>query len=383
MCTPRTSEGQRVARCPSSSILQSSEDEETGQRPVTPMPRCSSLNHRLLGVQACASRITPSARRITPSASRIMPSARRMRQMTPEEKKDASYWDKRRKNNEAAKRSRERRRLSNFMLEGQLLALSEENTKLRAEMLWLQCRFGVAKGGQPAQASVHNLAPAALKSSLWGFRTNPASLLGEQRDLGDLLHGSRVSWTGASRSGSMGQNFQNPQSHSMSMAGSSGQPYYLRPQSHSRKRACLQPSEKNPQHPYSRTGGEEPGSTASYQLCSSKENPEAPEPQSSSKLSPVLPCQASPSFSASTHLPQGRFLPSLNNPSLCSSLVLPWGNPNLHLPPIYYNLPFYLPLQGGELLNHSLDPQQSFKSRSDGFSAELAHLRRYFLSENC
>ncbi|XP_023699831.2 uncharacterized protein [Paramormyrops kingsleyae] len=369
MCTPRTSEGQRVARRPSSSLLQSSEDEEVGQRPLASVPRRSSLTHRMLGLQGCTRRLTPSARR--------------MRQMTPEEKKDASYWDKRRKNNEAAKRSRERRRLNDFMLEGQLLALSEENTKLRTEMLWLQYRFGVAKDRQPAQASLHNVAPAALKSSLWGFRTNPASLLGDQQDLGDLLHGSRVSWTGASTSSSMGQNFQNPQNHSMLMAGSSGQPYYLQPQSHSRKRACLQPFEKTPQHPYSGTDGEEPDSSASYQLCSSKENPEAPEPRSSSKLPPVPPCQAPPSFSASAHLPQSRFLPTLNNPSLCSSLVLPWGNPNLHLPPIYYNLPLCLPLEGRELLNHSLDPQQSFKSRSDAFSAELAHLRRYFLSENC
>ncbi|XP_048832846.1 NFIL3 like protein [Brienomyrus brachyistius] len=363
MCALRSSEGHHAALRPSSSFLQTSEDEEMGQRPLTSVPRRSSLTHRLLGLQGCARRITPSRRR--------------MRQMTPEEKKDASYWDKRRKNNEAAKRSRERRRLSDFMLEGQLLALSEENTKLRTEMLWLQCRFGVAKDGQPAQAPLHNLAPAALKSSFWGFGTNPGSLLGEQKDLGDLLQGSRVSWTGASTSNGIGQNFQNPESHPMYMAGSSGQPYYLQPHSHSRKRACLQPYEKTLQHPYSRTGGEEPDSTANYQLCSSKENPGAPEPQPSSKLSPVLPHQAPPSFSASSHLPQSRFLPSLNNPSLCSSLVLPWGNPNLHLSPIYYNLPFYLPLEGRELLNHSL------KTRGDAFSAELAHLRRYFLSESC
>ena len=37
-------------------------------------------------------------------------SCRRKREFISDEKKDASYWEKRRKNNEAAKRSREKRR---------------------------------------------------------------------------------------------------------------------------------------------------------------------------------------------------------------------------------------------------------------------------------
>lgn len=69
--------------------------------------------------------------------------SRRKREFTPEEKKDASYWEKRRKNNEAAKRSREKRRANDFMLETRLVALSEENAALRAELLALNLRYGL------------------------------------------------------------------------------------------------------------------------------------------------------------------------------------------------------------------------------------------------
>lgn len=72
---------------------------------------------------------------------------RRKREFTPEEKKDASYWEKRRKNNEAAKRSREKRRVSDYMLETQLVALSEENAALRAELLALKLRYGLLSSG--------------------------------------------------------------------------------------------------------------------------------------------------------------------------------------------------------------------------------------------
>ncbi|KAM6236047.1 NFIL3 like protein [Porphyrio hochstetteri] len=61
----------------------------------------------------------------------------------PDEKKDNMYWEKRRKNNEAAKRSREKRRLNDFAMESQLAALSEENAILRTELLSLKLRFGL------------------------------------------------------------------------------------------------------------------------------------------------------------------------------------------------------------------------------------------------
>ncbi|XP_067418171.1 NFIL3 like protein [Emydura macquarii macquarii] len=69
--------------------------------------------------------------------------SRRKREFMPDEKKDTMYWEKRRKNNEAAKRSREKRRLNDFAMESQVTALSEENTLLRAELLSLKLHFGL------------------------------------------------------------------------------------------------------------------------------------------------------------------------------------------------------------------------------------------------
>lgn len=74
---------------------------------------------------------------------------RRKREFTPDEKKDASYWEKRRKNNEAAKRSREKRRANDYMLETRLVALSEENAALRAEVLALKLRCGLLTSSPP------------------------------------------------------------------------------------------------------------------------------------------------------------------------------------------------------------------------------------------
>ncbi|MBN3323025.1 NFIL3 protein, partial [Atractosteus spatula] len=65
----------------------------------------------------------------------------------PDEKKDASYWEKRRKNNEAAKRSREKRRVNDFVLESRLLALGEENA----------VRVGLSLASRPSRTGVLSL----------------------------------------------------------------------------------------------------------------------------------------------------------------------------------------------------------------------------------
>uniref|UniRef100_S4RGV3 BZIP domain-containing protein n=1 Tax=Petromyzon marinus TaxID=7757 RepID=S4RGV3_PETMA len=70
-------------------------------------------------------------------------SGRRKREFTPSEKKDASYWDKRRKNNEAAKRSREKRRLNDLVLETRVLGLLDENARLKTELISLRLRCGL------------------------------------------------------------------------------------------------------------------------------------------------------------------------------------------------------------------------------------------------
>ncbi|XP_031719996.1 nuclear factor, interleukin 3 regulated, member 4 [Anarrhichthys ocellatus] len=68
---------------------------------------------------------------------------RRKREFIPEEKKDALYWEKRLKNNEAAKRSREKRRMNDYVLETHLTALKEENSRLSTELMAIKLRFGL------------------------------------------------------------------------------------------------------------------------------------------------------------------------------------------------------------------------------------------------
>ncbi|KFQ25178.1 Nuclear factor interleukin-3-regulated protein [Mesitornis unicolor] len=86
------------------------------------------------------------------SSGKSKPSAcRRKREFIPDEKKDAMYWEKRRKNNEAAKRSREKRRLNDLVLENKLIALGEENVTLKAELLSLKLKFGLITSAAYAQ----------------------------------------------------------------------------------------------------------------------------------------------------------------------------------------------------------------------------------------
>ncbi|KAL2087080.1 hypothetical protein ACEWY4_018139 [Coilia grayii] len=85
-------------------------------------------------------------------------SLRRKREFIPDERKDDSYWDKRKKNNEAAKRSREKRRVNDVVLESRVMALLEENARLRAELLALKFRFGLVK--DPCDVSVTPLTAA-------------------------------------------------------------------------------------------------------------------------------------------------------------------------------------------------------------------------------
>nr|XP_032645684.1 nuclear factor interleukin-3-regulated protein-like [Chelonoidis abingdonii]XP_032645692.1 nuclear factor interleukin-3-regulated protein-like [Chelonoidis abingdonii]XP_032645699.1 nuclear factor interleukin-3-regulated protein-like [Chelonoidis abingdonii] len=87
-------------------------------------------------------------------------SCRRKREFISDEKKDASYWEKRRKNNEAAKRSREKRRFNDLVLESRVLALNEENLRLKTELLQLKLRFGLISTAAFVEKS-HQLSAAS------------------------------------------------------------------------------------------------------------------------------------------------------------------------------------------------------------------------------
>uniref|UniRef100_A0A3B3HG98 BZIP domain-containing protein n=1 Tax=Oryzias latipes TaxID=8090 RepID=A0A3B3HG98_ORYLA len=81
--------------------------------------------------------------RLRACSSQLGSARRRKREMIPADQKDATYWAKRNKNNEAAKRSREKRRFQDLLMGGQLLALTEENAQLRAQLLSLHTAIHV------------------------------------------------------------------------------------------------------------------------------------------------------------------------------------------------------------------------------------------------
>ncbi|XP_051977256.1 nuclear factor interleukin-3-regulated protein-like [Xyrauchen texanus] len=103
------------------------------------------------------------------------------REFIPEEKKDSIYWENRCKNNEAARRSREKRRINDYVLEKRLVSMSKENARLRVELLSLKLLYGLLSNevsyssSQRALSQLHPLAPKPLvfcpdKDLYWGGR---------------------------------------------------------------------------------------------------------------------------------------------------------------------------------------------------------------------
>jgi hypothetical protein len=58
--------------------------------------------------------------------------------LTPENQKDEMYWEKRQKNNESAKRSREARRMKEEQIALRVVFLEQENLQLRTEVSLLK-----------------------------------------------------------------------------------------------------------------------------------------------------------------------------------------------------------------------------------------------------
>lgn len=79
----------------------------------------------------------------SPNSQGCVDVSRRQREFIPEHKKDEKYWERRRKNNEAAKRSREKRRLNDVAMEGKIVELTQDNAKLERELMDLKKRFGL------------------------------------------------------------------------------------------------------------------------------------------------------------------------------------------------------------------------------------------------
>jgi len=72
---------------------------------------------------------------------------RKQREFIPDAKKDESYWDRRRRNNEAAKRSREKRRFNDMVLEQRVIELAKENHIYKAQLTAIKDKYGI--DGEP------------------------------------------------------------------------------------------------------------------------------------------------------------------------------------------------------------------------------------------
>lgn len=129
----------------------------------------SMLTSNSLLARSLLGRPAPIKRKESPSST-----LRRKREFIPQEKKDDGYWDKRRKNNEAAKRSREKRRMNDMVLESRVLALLEENARLRAELLALKFRFGLVK--DPSNATILPLTQPSQPNSHYYVQRGDANI---------------------------------------------------------------------------------------------------------------------------------------------------------------------------------------------------------------
>ncbi|XP_069783368.1 nuclear factor interleukin-3-regulated protein-like [Narcine bancroftii] len=142
--------------------------QECAHPPSTPElgPPCMSFDKEAMTLLTANSLLTRSlltTRHTKPKDTSSI--NRRKREFIPEEKKDSSYWDKRKKNNEAAKRSREKRRVNDMVLEQRVIALLEENARLKAEILALKFRFGLVKEPSELPITQNNPPPLCCLSS--------------------------------------------------------------------------------------------------------------------------------------------------------------------------------------------------------------------------
>ncbi|XP_037830208.1 NFIL3 like protein [Kryptolebias marmoratus] len=301
------------ASCPSSSSSSSVESsgflEPGSDRTLFPVTRSSLLPRRLMRLRACRSHLSPAKRR--------------KREMIPAEKKDAAYWDKRRKNNEAAKRSREKRRFKDLLLEGQLVALSEENAQLRAQMLNLQYHSSLEKSKPPCPASPASVlasalshSPALLQAGLWapvGTRS-PAAMRQQEAAVHQLE--ATIPCFGSTRRGF------NPLGH-----------HYLIPQPDG---PCVLPhgALRGPRRPA------EAEVDAQRQVSSSDDIPiaAAAPPQTLSSVSAFLP-----TLDALQHAPAAPYPPhSCVVPHLNHATVLPWQPSYLSKPNVFPGLPVHI-----------------------------------------
>ncbi len=120
---------------------------------------------------------------------------RKQREFIPDTKKDNHYWVKRKKNNEAAKRSREKRRVNDMVLGQKIVEVSDENQKLKNELEAIKKEYGLPvdrpfKSDQPYQTDSNNvsiMSPTSVSSDSNSCQSNGCCSQISKVELAQLL----------------------------------------------------------------------------------------------------------------------------------------------------------------------------------------------------
>lgn len=78
-----------------------------------------------------------------PGSVGLYPSQRKMKRTVPDSDKDERYWEKRKRNNMAAKKSRENKRMADAEMRKTVLLLEQENALLKKEVALLKAQIGI------------------------------------------------------------------------------------------------------------------------------------------------------------------------------------------------------------------------------------------------
>ncbi|XP_051231500.1 uncharacterized protein si:dkey-172o19.2 [Dicentrarchus labrax] len=339
-----------AAPCHPSSSVESSGYMEPDPDPglLFPVTRSSLLARRLLRLRASGGH---------------SPVTRRKREMIPPDKKDATYWDKRHKNNEAAKRSREKRRLNDLMLEGQLLALSDENAQLRAQVLSMQYHCSLSADKSKAEASTFSSSPrpahtaALFQTGLWGnSRSGPPSGLGV-RQQERAIHPSeaKIPCFSSTRVG------LNPQS------GGTQQSLFPLPGPH----VCSHRAASEAARSAETEMDTQRQVSSSDDLLNSSHASSHP----ASSIRALLPTPDTLHHaSILSYPPQNWLLTHVNHPAVCNNFMLPWRSSYMAPPAVYPGLPLYIQERQDQGFDMEADIQRGIKSRFSSAPAGLSQL---------
>lgn len=121
-----------------SSIHLAGRDNGINTSMIGNIPKSSSLSVSSPSSESTGSVINMHSMSQSSSVPSLTAGGRRRPRSLPDEQKDDAYWERRRKNNEAAKRSRDARRAKEDQIAIRAALLEQENLKLRVEVAALK-----------------------------------------------------------------------------------------------------------------------------------------------------------------------------------------------------------------------------------------------------